>query len=180
MTTKWDPATLSEADRDLFERVCMERVDERDGHWLWTGPVATLDKTPVPHFSPRMRLTIGAKRFLFALVVFEHQGRAFSRGKLHAACDEPLCVRPAHHRHFGHDLMPELPTLGNKGKVRCRKGHWLVGPDSDSYTVMRTKNGRVGPQRVCRICHRESDRVRYHDPVNGYAAKKARGEPWPG
>src|ERR1051326_6835589 len=75
-------------------------------------------------------------------------------------CNNTSCVNYHHLRlatRKQNVLRGAGPTAVNARKNKCIRGH--------KFTVKNTRlhKGKYGVQRVCRTCHREKEKARYHD-----------------
>lgn len=109
------------------------RIENKDGHWLWTGPVSKAGYGLYSGFlAHRMSYLIHKGKLIPGLVI-DHK------------CRVKNCVNPEHLRQTTVAKNNEIHF-----KTHCKRGHRLTV----QTTVLRKQGGRSYPQRRCLICLR--------------------------
>lgn len=128
--------------KDLPDRIA-EKIEPRDGHWIWTG-WANDAGYPYVRFEGRDQ---PAYRVVYTLLI----GAIPDGMELDHTCVTPMCVWPAHTEPVTH--------AENQARIRerftaCRRaGHDWTDPSN----VRTRKNGH----RYCAECDRIDQRRRY-------------------
>jgi hypothetical protein len=125
------------------------KVDKSGACWEWT---ASRDCHGYGSFCGPGRQTWLAHRFAIYLATGEHPADSLV---LHS-CDNPPCCNPAHLR-CG-TVADNVRDALERGRYRYGLNHCARGHE---YTPENTYT-RASGKRMCRTCHRDRGRTRYH------------------